>query len=130
MSVCNSSHMKCTQYRRWFSGDTEENSPVFCVPAYWNSKHGFPRTDQLVSTPTFWWKTERLLDWGQMTDNMLITVFYITLRKMYTCQYWVKCYWKCGKNEDMFARAMSILMHFIFLWYNNYLKMIPIQISV
>lgn len=31
-----------------------ENAWCYNVPAYWNGKQDFPRTDQLVSTPTFW----------------------------------------------------------------------------
>lgn len=77
-----------TTFIRWLSEDTEENSPCFFVPAYWNSKQGIPRTDQLVSTPTFWWKTAKLLNYIQITDNRFITVFGLTCGKT-ICQYWM-----------------------------------------
>lgn len=69
-------------YTRWLSWDTEEISQCFLVPANWNGKQGIPRTDQLVSTPTCRWT---LLEYLQMTDNRLITIFAFTCGERIHC---------------------------------------------
>lgn len=68
-----------TQFRYWRK----------FMPAYWNSKQGIPRTDQLVFTPTFWWKTAKLLDYIQITDNRLITIFGWLVGRIYIKSHWM-----------------------------------------